>query len=93
MSESLPTAAAEEDAASAGHHDSGAVAVASGLLQRPGRAEPERTRRVIYFLTVVWFVPLIMWFPAYTQYVLARRCSALMATGEASSCSSSVVSA
>lgn len=58
-----------------------------------GERQHERTRRIIYFLTVVWSVPLIMWFPAYTQYVLARRCSALMATGEATSCGSSVVSA
>jgi MFS family permease len=89
MSESLCTSAAD-DAESPRHSVAGVAD--SSLLQR-GRGEPERTRRVIFFLTVVWFVPLIMWFPAYTQYVLARRCSALMATGEATSCGSSVVSA
>ena len=26
---------------------------------------------------VLRFVPLIMWFPAYTQYVIVRRCKVL----------------
>ena len=83
---------ADEHAGTTGVETGAATVAATGLM-RPKHEHGRSTRQVIYFLTVAWFVPLIMWFPAYTQYVLARRCSALMASGEATSCGSSVVSA
>jgi len=70
-----------------------AAAVAGGAAASETAAATERTRNIIYFLTVVWFVPLIMWFPAYTQYVLQRRCKALMETGEVEGCDNAAVSA
>ena len=71
-------------------------AASPGQSAKQGEAPAEdhaRTRKIIYFLTVCWFAPLIMWFPCYTQYVLQRRCKTMMAMGEAEGCDSAAVSA
>lgn len=79
---------------------SAAVAPAGSLFsQQAGAGEAERqqqlsrTRWTIYGLTVAWCVPLTMLLPAYTEYVILRRCKALSPESYPGDCSSPEVSA
>eukprot|EP01048_Picozoa_sp_COSAG05_P004538 COSAG05_NODE_249_length_12903_cov_128.635505_1_plen_513_part_00 len=94
------TAAAAAAAATTGHTKSGRRADDFLLPQQQQQAWGDEarqrlsmTRWTIYGLTVAWCVPLTMLLPAYTEYVILRRCKALSPGSYPGDCSSSEVSA
>ena len=74
-------------------HDSRGAALLPGSSEAGRKQKLGRTRAIIYFLTVLWFVPLTMLLPAYTEYVILRRCRVLSPDTYPADCSSPVVSA